>query len=135
MTEPTRPSRKPYLLRALHEWMGDAGLTPQVIVDATVTGVEVPPEHVRDGKIVLNIGMQAVGDLRLGNDAIACTVRFGGVARELWVPMPAVLGIYAQETGEGVAFADEDAPPPEPPPEPEGDGGGASRRSHLKVVK
>jgi len=135
MTEPARPSRKPYLLRALHEWMGDAGLTPQVIVDATVGGVDVPPEHVRDGKIVLNIGLQAVQDLQLDNEAISCTARFGGVARSLWVPMPAVLGIYAQETGEGVAFADEDAPPPEPPPEPDGDGEGASRRSHLKVVK
>ncbi len=135
MTESSRPSRKPYLLRALHEWMGDAGLTPQVIVDATVTGVNVPPEHVRDGKIVLNIGMEAVRDLRLDNDAIACTARFGGVARELWVPMSAVLGIYAQETGEGVAFAEEYSPPPESPPEPDGDGDGASRRSHLKVVK
>jgi stringent starvation protein B len=115
--------------------MGDAGLTPQVIVDATVTGVNVPPEHVRDGKIVLNIGMEAVRDLRLDNDAIACTARFGGVARELWVPMSAVLGIYAQETGEGVAFAEEYSPPPESPPEPDGDGDGASRRSHLKVVK
>ena len=135
MTDSARPSRKPYLLRALHEWMGDAGLTPQVIVDATVEGVDVPPEHVREGKIVLNIGMQAVRDLQLGNDAIACTARFAGEARALWVPMPAVLGIYAQETGEGVAFADEDSPSPEPPPEPDGDGDGPSRRSHLKVVK
>jgi len=129
-----RPSRKPYLLRALHEWMGDAGLTPQVIVDATVAGVDVPPEHVQEGKIVLNIGMSAVRDLQLRNDAIACTVRFGGAARELWLPMPAVLGIYARETGEGVAFAEEEQPDPPTPPEGGGDDSD-SRRSHLKVVK
>lgn len=135
MTDTPRPSRKPYLVRALHEWMGDAGLIPQVIVDATVAGVEVPREHVQDGKIVLNISMQAVHDLQLGNDAIACTARFGGVARNLWLPMPAVLGIYARETGEGVAFSEEEQPP-EPPAPPEGGGeDDSARRSHLKVVK
>lgn len=133
-----RPSRKPYLVRALHEWMGDAGLTPQVIVDATVDGVEVPREYVREGKIVLNLSLEAVRDLELGNDAIACTARFTGTARKLWLPMSAVLGIYARETGEGIAFADEDQPPPEPPgPSADKDGGNGSaeRRSHLKVVR
>lgn len=135
---PHRPSRKPYLVRALHEWMGDAGLTPQVIVDATVDGVEVPREYVRDGKIVLNLSLEAVRDLELGNDAIACITRFAGTARRIWLPMSAVLGIYARETGEGIAFADEDQPPPEPPgPTADKDDRGDSteRRSHLKVVR
>ena len=136
MTEVRQLSRKPYLVRALHEWMGDSGLTPQLIVDATAAGVNVPREHVRDGKIVLNLSRQAVGVLDLGNEVITCSARFGGVARELWLPMPAVLGIYAQETGEGIAFADDDTPPIEPPPSATDRGGEpASRRSHLKVVK
>jgi len=131
-------SRKPYLVRALHEWMGDSGLTPQLIVDATVKGVNVPGEFVRDGKIVLNLSLQAVRELNLGNEVITCSARFGGVARELWLPLPAVLGIYAQETGEGIAFAEDDASPPEPPAAPAGGGdesGSTARRSHLKVVK
>lgn len=116
--------------------MGDAGLTPQVIVDATAQGVDVPAEHVQEGKIVLNIGLEAVRDLQISNDAIACTARFGGVARPLWVPMASVLGIYARETGEGVAFAGEEpAPEPPEPPEDGGDGGGGSARPKLKVVK
>ncbi len=136
MTEVRQLSRKPYLVRALHEWMGDSGLTPQLIVDATATGVNVPREHVRDGKIVLNLSAQAVRELNLGNEAITCSTRFGGVARELWLPMPAVLGIYAQETGEGIVFADGDTPPPEPPPSVTDKGGKpVSRHSHLKVVK
>lgn len=135
MSEAKPLSRKPYLVRALHEWMGDSGLTPQLIVDATVEGVDVPAEYVRDGKIVLNLSMQAVRGLNLGNEAISCSARFGGVARELWLPMPAVLGIYAQETGEGIAFADEDGSPPEPPPQGGDSDDPASRRSHLKVVK
>lgn len=136
MSEGGPVSRKPYLVRALHEWMGDSGLTPQLIVDATVSGVSVPPDYVRDGKIVLNLSMQAVRGLNLGNDAISCSARFGGVAHDLWLPMPAVLGIYAQETGEGIAFSGDDGPPPEPPPAgPDDNDDGASRRAHLKVVK
>ncbi len=136
MTEVRQLSRKPYLVRALHEWMGDSGLTPQLIVDATASGVNLPREHVRDGKIVLNLSAQAVRELNLGNEAITCSTRFGGVARELWLPMPAILGIYAQETGEGIVFADGDTPPPAPPPLVTGEGGKpVSRHSHLKVVK
>ena len=124
MTEVRQLSRKPYLVRALHEWMGDSGLTPQLIVDATASGVNVPREHVHDGKIVLNLSPQAVRELNLGNEAITCSTRFGGVARELWLPMPAVLGIYAQETGEGIVFADGDTPSPKPPPSVTDKGGG-----------
>jgi stringent starvation protein B len=136
MTEVHQLSRKPYLVRALHEWMGDSGLTPQLIVDATASGVNVPREHVHDGKIVLNLSAQAVRELNLGNEAITCSARFGGAPRELWLPMPAVLGIYAQETGEGVAFPDDDAPPPELPPSAASKGSKpVSRHSHLRVVK
>ncbi len=132
MSESRPVSRKPYLVRALHEWMGDSGLTPQLIVDATASGVSVPAEYVQDGKIVLNLSMEAVRGLNLGNEGIRCSARFGGVAHDLWLPMPSVLGIYAQETGEGIAFSGDDGPPPAGP---DGDEEGASRRAHLKVVK
>lgn len=126
-----RPPRKPYFLRAVHEWIGDAGMTAQIIVDAAAEGVDVPPGYARDGKLVLNIGTEAVRDLSLGNDAVDFIARFGGVARPVHVPMPAVLGIYARESGEGLAFGEEDGPPPAP----RGPEDGSGRRSHLKVVK
>lgn len=127
----TRPPRRPYFLRAVHEWIGDAGMTPQIIVDAGAEGLDVPPGHVRDGKLVLNIGAEAVRDLRLGNDAVEFTARFGGVVRPVHVPIAAVLGIYARESGEGLAFGNEE----EPPPAPQGPEEGGGRRAHLKVVK
>jgi len=134
---PARPPRKPYFLRALHEWIADAGMTAQIIVDVDVEGVAVPPGYAREGRIVLNISPQAVQGLRLDNELIEFTARFDGSAQAVSVPMAAVLGIYARETGEGLAFGNEDTPP-EPPSGP--DGGGdeqreSDRRPNLKVVK
>ena len=101
MAEPT--STKPYLLRALHEWCVDNGLTPyvSVIVDGQT---RVPMEYVRDGEIVLNIGPLAASRLVIGNEFIECTARFSGAARELSIPIGAVAAIYARENGQGMSF-------------------------------
>jgi stringent starvation protein B len=125
-------SRRPYLLRAMHEWISDSGHTPHVIVDALRAGVEVPSAYVKDGKIVLNLSMTATQRLQLKNDGIEFDARFAGVAHHVRVPMLAVLGVYARETGEGMIFSDSetDSPSPEdPPPPPDG------RRAKLTLVK
>ncbi len=135
------PTKRPYLLRAMHEWMTDCGHTPHVIVDAERAGSEVPRAYVKDGKIVLNLSASATQRLRLGNEDIEFDARFAGVVHHVRVPIGAVLGIYARETGEGMVFSEQDLGP-EPPssPKPAEDGGGAregggARRPQLKVVK
>lgn len=99
---------RPYMLRALHQWLSDNGLTPYVLVDATQFGVIVPREYVENGQIVLNISERATGALVISNDNLQFSARFGGVSRNISVPIPAVLGIYAKENGAGAMFeADE----------------------------
>src|SRR3546814_5727070 len=103
---PTRRSsdlHRPYLLRALYEWIADNGMTPHVLVDATQAGVRVPPHTVKDGRVVLNIADRAVARLEMDNDSIRFTARFGGVSHPVTVPISAVLAIYARETGQGMA--------------------------------
>jgi len=97
------PSTRPYLIRALYEWCSENGFTPfiAVLVDETV---RVPNEYVKDGEIVLNISMDATSALRIGNDFIEFKGRFGGVARDILVPVHRVLAIYARENGQGMAF-------------------------------
>jgi stringent starvation protein B len=97
------PSTRPYLIRALYEWCTDNGFTPfiAVLVDERV---RVPNEYVRDGEIVLNISFDATSALKLGNDYIEFKGRFGGVARDILVPVDRVLAIYARENGQGMAF-------------------------------
>jgi stringent starvation protein B len=104
LSNPSR-SKRPYLIRAIHEWMGDNGNTPHIVVDAMVPGVMVPPEHVKDGRIILNISESAAHNLKLANDSVSFRARFGGVPFDVWVPMPSVLGIYARETGQGMIFS------------------------------
>ncbi|OGA03798.1 MAG: ClpXP protease specificity-enhancing factor [Betaproteobacteria bacterium RIFCSPLOWO2_02_FULL_64_12] len=101
MPEPT--STKPYLLRAIYEWCLDNGFTPyvSVVVDAQT---RVPMEYVSDGEIVLNIGPLATSRMQMGNDSISCSARFGGAARELFIPISAVAAIYAKENGQGMTF-------------------------------
>jgi stringent starvation protein B len=89
----------------MHEWMSDNNHTPHVVVDASFDGVEVPIEHVKDGKIILNISETAAHNLRLTNDAVSFRARFGGVPYDVWAPMRSVLGIYARETGQGMIFS------------------------------
>ncbi len=97
------PSTRPYLIRGLYEWCTDNGFTPfiAVLVDDTV---RVPNEYVKDGEIVLNISFDATSALQLGNDYIEFKGRFGGVARDILVPVERVLAIYARENGQGMAF-------------------------------
>ena len=131
-------SRRPYLLRAMHEWISDSGHTPHLVVDAGVAGVDVPRQFVKDGKIVLNVSWSATAQLKLGNDEITFSGRFGGASLMVFVPINAVLAIYARETGQGMIFSDEGAPPPggEPPQTPPGpEPRGGATRPHLKVVK
>ncbi len=128
------PSR-PYIMRALYEWIVDNGCTPYVLVDATLDNVMVPEQYVKDGQIVLNISPTAVMDLNISNDALAFNGRFGGVATDIFVPVSAVIGIYARENGQGMVFEPEEdsspTPPDDQPPEPTKPPG----RPSLKVVK
>ena len=102
-------SHRPYMLRALYEWIVDNGLTPHVLVDATQPGVRVPRQSVKDGRIVLNIAERAVGGLRMDNESLRFSARFGGVSQSVLVPVQAVVAIYARENGQGMALPD-DAP-------------------------
>ena len=97
---PTRP----YLARAIYEWICDNNLTPYLLVDATQPNTMVPEQFIQDGQIVLNIVPHAVHKLHMSNDAITFSARFGGVSRDIYVPLNAVLGIYARENGQGLFF-------------------------------
>lgn len=104
---PGMTSRRPYLLRAMYEWIADNGMTPHLLVDASRPGVRVPAFAVNDGKVVLNVADRAVAALEMGNDEISFTARFGGVSHQVRVPVGAVLLIYARETSQGMALPDE----------------------------
>lgn len=99
----TAKSTRPYLIRALYEWCTDNGFTPYVAVSVD-DSVQVPREHVKNNEIVLNIGFDATSSLTLGNDFIEFKARFGGIAREILVPITHVVAIYARENGQGMAF-------------------------------
>ena len=128
-------SQRPYLLRAMHEWMTDNGHTPHIVVDAKAQGVDVPEQHVTDGKIILNVSYAAVHDLDLGNDQVSFQARFAGVPRRLVVPVTAVLGIYARETGQGMIFAAQEDGEAEPAEGSDDEPSPAGGRPHLKVIK
>ena len=131
--QPPVLAKRPYLLRAMHQWMMDSGHTPHVIVDAERSGVEVPRSYIKDGKIVLNVSLNATQRLQLGNEWVEFDARFAGVVHHVRFPVSTVLGIYARETGEGMVFSEQDMGP-EPPsrPSPPAD---ESRRPQLKIVK
>ncbi len=136
MTTPSR-SKRPYLIRAMHEWMTDIGHTPHVVVDALADGVDVPQEHIRDGKIILNVAEAAAHNLKLANSGISFRARFSGVPYDVWVPSNAVMGIYARETGQGMIFShDTDADGASAHSAPGTHYGQATRkRTHLTVIK
>lgn len=137
-------SSRPYLVRALYEWIVDNDCTPHMLVNAEHKAVQVPQGYANDGQIVLNVSPTAVRHLHMDNDAVSFEGSFGGVAYSLYVPIGAILGIYARENGQGMVFDlepvpdDEDAlvedeagpddDGPEPPPRPSG-------KPSLKVVK
>ncbi|HTT41626.1 MAG TPA: ClpXP protease specificity-enhancing factor [Steroidobacteraceae bacterium] len=139
--------KRPYLLRAMHEWISDCGNTPHVIVDAGREGTEVPRAYVRDGKIVLNLSEGATQHLTLGSEWVEFDARFAGITHHVRFPVSAVLGIYARETNEGMVFSEQDLgsarredaatadsgePPDTPPPTKEERG---PRRPQLKIIK
>jgi stringent starvation protein B len=124
-------SSRPYLVRAIHEWILDNDMTPHLLVDIESEGVDIPAQQGQNGKIVLNISPAAVEGLNLGNDAIAFRARFGGIATDVYVPVDAVLAIYARENGRGMVFSDHEgggSPPPGEPPS-------GNKRPSLKLVK
>lgn len=129
-------SSRPYLIRALYEWIVDNGYTPHVVVNAHAEDVSVPQQYVnKDGQIVLNVAPRAVSTLELGNKAISFSARFGGIPTEIHVPCYAVLGIYARENGQGMMFENENQPDPDPEGDSPDDGGIPGRRPSLRVVK
>ncbi|MHB1951549.1 MAG: ClpXP protease specificity-enhancing factor [Acidiferrobacteraceae bacterium] len=105
---------RPYLLRALYDWILDNGQTPHIVVDAAKEGVQVPPEYVHEGRITLNIHPAAVQGFRMSDTEVSFSGRFSGRALAVSVPVGAVLGAYSRETGHGMFFQDEtfnDVPP------------------------
>ena len=132
-------SRRPYLLRAMHEWISDSNQTPHIVVDASMEGVEVPRQYVQGGKIILNVSSNATSMLSLGNEIVRFRARFGAATYDVSVPIAAVLGIYARETGQGMIFSESDtpSPPPAPPSEPAPPSGTETKRTKptLKVIK
>lgn len=153
-------SHRPYLLRALYEWIADNGLTPHLLVDATRPNVQVPVHAVNDGRIVLNVAERAVAGLEMSNELIRFSARFGGVSHGVSVPVGAVLAIYARENGQGMALPpeedaddvaadtaqeapgpllevvqDEDGAPSGPGDEPDPEHPRPRRGGHLRIVK
>ncbi|MDO6562872.1 ClpXP protease specificity-enhancing factor [Amphritea sp. 1_MG-2023] len=135
-------SSRGYLIRALNEWILDSGWTPHLVIDAEIQGVMVPQQFISDGQIVLNIAPSAVQNLLLDNEAVSFNARFGGVPMNVFVPIAAVMAIYARENGQGMGFGAEpgvealfaDEPETDPTP-PEAPKPKAKSRPSLKVVK
>ena len=135
-------SSRPYLVRAVHDWIVDSGLTPHLLVDAEVEGVEVPDEAMQDGKVVLNVSPQAVRDLIMDNELITFVARFGGVSRAISIPTVAVQAVYARENGRGMMFPEEEDLGQAEGRKADSEGDdvkkddeGAPRRPNLRVVK
>lgn len=132
---------RPYLIRALYEWLADNNQTPYLLVDAEHKDARVPLDYVEDGRIVLDISMNAVRDLELGNEAISFNARFGGRPMQVYIPPAAVLGIYSKENRQGMLFpaeetqADNDDEPPPQPPKNTTNKKGKGSRPALRVVK
>ncbi len=138
-SEPRMTSNRPYLIRAIYEWIVDNGLTPHLLVLADQPDVVVPRQYVEDGKIVLNISPIAVRGLVIGNDEITFSGRFGGTPMDVVIPVSRAAAIYARENGKGMVFApEEDGPAPDRPTGSDDDSGGGGKgddRPHLRVVK
>jgi len=144
----TMTSSRPYILRALYEWILDNSCTPYILVNAYEQGVLVPQEHVKDGQIILNISPTAVQGLQILDDAIDFNGRFAGIPTPVYVPMSSVMGIYARENGQGMVFESEkprSPTPTSPAPASPGSGSGQGKsgkepgkgpsRPSLRVVK
>ena len=130
-SSPKMTSSRPYLIRAVHEWIADNALTPQMLVDAQAPGVVVPTHCVDNGRVVLNVSASAVRGLRIGDDRVEFDARFSGVSFHVELPVSSVLAVVARENGVGMSFPEEQS---EPPPAPSG-GKPKSARPKLRVVK
>lgn len=135
-------SVKPYLVRAVYEWITDNSLTPYILVNANAPGTVVPAQYVKDGMIILNIAFQVVHELLIGNEQIEFKARFSGVPHQIYVPLAAIQAIYAKENGQGLRFDEEMIMdfPPEDDSGSGGDDGGPStppkgQKPNLRIVK
>lgn len=128
-------SNRPYLIRAFYDWIVDNELTPYILVDTSHPSVQVPQEHVRHDRIVLNISPAATRGLLLENDRIVFTARFSGQTEQIFVVPNAVLEIYAKENGRGIAFPVEEDSEPPPATGAPGAESGAKNKPSLKLVK
>ncbi len=132
-------SSRPYLIKALYEWIVDNQCTPYVLVNALADNVSVPQDYVNpDGQVVLNISPSAVMEFSLENSSLSFRARFGGVPTEIFVPCSAVMGIYAKENQQGMVFEPDSEPDDTPPPSPPSGNkknGSSQTRPSLKVVK
>ena len=111
-------SNRPYLFKAFYEWIVDSDCTPYIAVDSHYPGVEVPQEFVTDGQIVLNIAPRAVSQFEMDDDHLQLSTRFGGIPIDIYIPLQAIIGIYAHENGRGMAFEPEE--PQDDPTPPKG---------------
>jgi len=125
-------SQKPYLIRAIYEWLLDNQLTPYLLVSTLIEGVKVPEEYINEDKIVLNIAPDAVQHFQADNDWISFSARFSGRPMELFIPIDAIQGIYGKENNEGMFFTDEDTPPSPTSPKKVP---AVKERPSLKIVK
>lgn len=129
-------SSRPYLIRAIYQWISDNSLTPHILVNAEMPQTVVPQQFVEDGKIVLNISKQAVDNLNIDNDWLLFSARFSGKSMDISIPVVAILAIYAKENGQGMVLdrEEEGSRPPDGPPSGPG-GGKGSKKPHLQLVK
>ena len=133
-------SSRPYLIRALYEWLLDNNLTPYIMVDANFPAVSVPQEFVNDGKIILNVAPSAIAALAMGNQAVEFKARFSGISHHIIVPVMAISAIYSYENGRGMVFNEEDGDTDgghddSPPPSSPDSTSSKSKVSHLRVIK
>ncbi len=130
-------SSRPYLIRAIYQWIADNGMTPHLLVDVAVDGVQVPSEHVQNGKIILNIAPMAISSLMLGDTEITFSARFSGKSQGIYVPIEAVLAVYARENGQGMMFSEDDGAisAPEDDGDDPDDDPDKPKRPSLRVVK
>lgn len=127
---PAMTSSKPYILRALHEWIEDNSQTPLILVNTRYPGVDIPPGIDADGKVVLNISHSATSGLHMDQNGVGFSARFSGKSAPVFVPVGAILAIYSRDSGQGMMFEEDDNPPDNTPPEKPRKG-----KPALRVVK
>lgn len=134
--------KRPYFVRAMHEWLSDNDFTPYLVVDVNYDGLVAPTEYAQNGQLVLSISYAATKDLYIDNDALSFSARFGGVSQDLWIPMGAVLGIFAKEDqSEGLFFDPQEyanvpkSEPAKPKSEPQPQNSDTPKKGGLRIIK